>query len=153
MDTRARAAFLGLIVAQAAHSIEEFVFRLFDVFLPARLVSGLFSRDLATGFAIANVALVLFGAWCYFARVRPGHASGRAFAWFWTLLELGNGIGHVTMAVSRRGYFPGVADGAGSPRLVGVPGGQAFGITGTGPAPRSVTRRGYRRLAAGDPQG
>ena len=117
MDSRARWAFLALIVAQAAHSIEEYVFRLFDVFAPARFVSGLVSSDLAFGFVTLNVVLVLFGAWCYLARVRPGHPSGLAFAWFWTLLELGNGVSHSVMALARGGYFPGVAT---APLLLGV---------------------------------
>lgn len=117
MDPRGRGAFLVLIVVQAAHSIEEYVFRLFDVFAPARFVSGLFSRDLALGFAIANAALVLFGAWCYLARVRPGHPAARALAWFWALLELGNGAGHLLLAVSRGAYFPGAAT---APLLLGA---------------------------------
>jgi len=37
-------AFLALIVAQAAHSIEEYVFRLFEVLAPARFISGLQAR-------------------------------------------------------------------------------------------------------------
>ena len=109
MDARTRAAFLALIVAQAAHSIEEYRFRLYDAFAPARFVSGLFSDDLRTGFAVANVLLVLFGAWCYAAKVRPNRPSGRAFAGFWALLELGNGSSHVFFALARQAYFPGVA--------------------------------------------
>jgi hypothetical protein len=31
------------------------------------------------------------------------------FVWFWTLLEIGNGIGHLVLAASRGGYFPGAA--------------------------------------------
>jgi hypothetical protein len=100
--------FLALIASQAAHSVEEYVFRLFDVFAPARFVSGLFSDNLARGFAIGNVLLVLFGVWCYAVPVRGWRPSARAFAWFWALLELGNGIGHTTMAIVSGGYFPGV---------------------------------------------
>lgn len=117
MDSRGRAAFLILIAAQAAHSIEEYVFRLFDVFGPSRFVSGLVSSDLARGFAIANAAVVAFGLWCYVARVRPGHSASHAFLWFWTLLEFGNGIGHIVLAISRGGYFPGVGT---APVLLGV---------------------------------
>jgi hypothetical protein len=62
--------FLCLILSQAAHSIEEYYFRLYDVLAPARLISSLVSSNLAVGFAIANVVLVLFGLWCYLARVR-----------------------------------------------------------------------------------
>lgn len=109
MSPRSRWAFLVLILAQAAHSTEEYAFRLFDVFARARFVSSLVSDDLAVGFALVNVGLVLFGLWCYTARVRPGHSSGPVFAWLWTVLELGNGIGHTALAWSQGGYFPGVA--------------------------------------------
>jgi hypothetical protein len=108
MNPRSRSAFLALIIAQAAHSIEEYVFRLFDVFAPARFVSSLFSNDLALGFALANVLLVSFGIWCYLARVRPDHPLGRGFAWFWAVLEFANGVGHSLLALSQ-GYFPGAA--------------------------------------------
>jgi hypothetical protein len=117
MSPRSRSAFLALILAQAAHSIEEYVFRLFDVFAPARFVSALVSDDRAVGFALVNAGLVAFGLWCYFARVRAGHPSGRAFAWFWAGLEFANGTGHSALALSRGGYFPGVAT---APLLLGV---------------------------------
>jgi hypothetical protein len=117
MDSRSRAAFLALIVAQAAHSIEEYAFRLFDVLEPARFISSLLSSDLARGFAMANVALVLFGAWCYGARVHRGLPSARSLAWFWALLELVNGVAHTGFALAHRGYFPGVAT---APLLLGI---------------------------------
>jgi len=101
--------FLCLIFSQAAHSIEEYCFRLYDVLGPARFISSLVSSNLAFGFAIANVVLVLFGLWCYLARVRKGHASGRSWAWFWTVLEAANGANHLILALSSRGYFPGAA--------------------------------------------
>ena len=109
MDSRSRAAFALLILAQAAHSLEEYLYRLFDVFGPARFVAGLFSSNTALGFALGNIVIVLFGVWCYAARVRPAHPSGRAYAWFWTCLELANGLGHIVLSIGRGGYFPGVA--------------------------------------------
>jgi hypothetical protein len=108
MDPRSRAAFGLLILAQAAHSVEEYAYRLFDVFAPARFVSGLFSSNTALGFAVANMAIVLFGVWCYLARVRSSHPSARGYAWFWTYLEFANGIGHLLLSVRGGGYFPGV---------------------------------------------
>ena len=116
MSRLSRSAFLALIVAQAAHSIEEYFFRLFDVFAPARFVSGLLSSDLALGFALANLLLVSFGVWCYLARVRRDHPLGRGFAWFWAVLEFANGVGHSRLALSQ-GYFPGAAT---APLLLGV---------------------------------
>ena len=108
MDARSRFAFLALILAQAVHSIEEYAFGLYEVFAPARFVSGLVSDDPRTGFAILNGALILFGVWCYMARVRPGHPSARAWAWPWVVVELANGVGHPALAIARGGYFPGV---------------------------------------------
>jgi hypothetical protein len=109
MDSRSRAAFALLILAQAAHSLEEYRYRLFDVFGPARFVAGLFSSNTALGFALGNIGIVLFGVWCYAARVRSAHPSERVYAWFWTCLELANGLGHIALSISRGGYFPGVA--------------------------------------------
>jgi hypothetical protein len=101
--------FLLLILAQGAHSIEEYVARLYEVFAPARFVSSLVSNDLAVGFIVFNVALVTFGLWCWAIPIRSGWAIARGLVWFWTILELGNGIGHSVVALSRWGYFPGVA--------------------------------------------
>ena len=126
LSRQSRWAFLALMVAQAAHSIEECIFRLFDVFAPAHFVSGLVSTNLGVGFAVVNAAFVSFGLWCYFARVRPGHPSGLVFAWFWTVLELANGIEHSVLALSRGGYFPGVAT---APVLLGVSAYLAFRLS------------------------
>ena len=109
IDSRGRAAFRLLILGQAAHSVEEYVYRLFDVFAPARFVSGLFSGNTALGFALANIGILAFGVWCYVARVRRSHPSGRGYAWFWTCLEFANGVGHVVLSISREAYFPGAA--------------------------------------------
>lgn len=108
---------MALILAQVAHSIEEYAFRLYEVFAPARFVSGLVSSDLAAGFAAANTALILLGFWCYFARVRKGGQSAWGWGWFWTILEAGNGTGHLVLAVGRGGYFPGAAT---APLLLGL---------------------------------
>jgi Protein of unknown function with HXXEE motif len=103
-----RRAFALVIAAQAAHSVEEYAMRLFDVFAPARAVSSVFGAgDLARGFAIANALIVLFGVWCYVFRVRTGHPSARGYAWFWCGLELANGVGHLLLAAAAGGYFPG----------------------------------------------
>jgi len=49
MQSRDQNAFLALILVQAAHSLEEYVFRLYEVFAPARFISNLVSDDPATG--------------------------------------------------------------------------------------------------------
>ena len=107
MDTRSRSLFLVLILAQAGHSLEEYTSRLYEVFAPARSVSNLVINNPAAGFIIVNSTLFIFGLWCYAARVRRGHPSALGWAWFWILLELGNSIGHLVIALSRNEYFPG----------------------------------------------
>ena len=109
MGPRSRHLFLALIVAQAAHSVEEYLTRLWEVLAPARFISGLVSSNLAVGFTVANVALISFAAWCYLARARRGHASARGWAWFWATLETANGVGHLALAAVRGAYFPGAA--------------------------------------------
>ena len=117
MNPRARAVFPVLIAAQAVHSVEEYVFRLYDLLPPASYVADSFGVARPLGFAIANIALVGFGLWCWLARVGPGRGAARAFAWFWALLELANGLGHVGLAVAAGGYFPGLAT---APLLIAV---------------------------------
>jgi len=108
LEHKVQLVFLFLILAQAAHSIEEYVTRLYEVFAPARFISSLVSNNLALGFLVFNVALVAFGLWCWAVPVRSGWNAARGLVWFWVILELGNGIGHSALALSRGGYFPGV---------------------------------------------
>jgi len=71
MEHRDELVFLCLILAQGAHSIEEYVTRLYVVFAPARFVSSLVSHDLAVGFLLVNTALVAFGLWCWAVLCAP----------------------------------------------------------------------------------
>lgn len=107
MSPRSKLMFLLLVIAQAAHSVEEYVTRLFEVFAPATFVSGLVSEDLAMGFVIINAAFVAVGAWCYVGPVRAGAAAGQIAAALWVAIELGNGVGHVAIAINFGGYFSG----------------------------------------------
>ena len=108
VEPRTRLVFLLVILVQAAHSFEEYATRLYEVFPPARFVSSLICNNLALGFLVANVVLVTFGLWCWAIPVRSGWRAAYGLVWFWTLLELGNGLGHSVLAVVRKGYFPGV---------------------------------------------
>lgn len=117
MDERSRTTFLALILSQAAHSIEEYAFRLYDLLPPARAVSNAFGVDPASGFAVANALLVGFGLWCWFAWVRPARRPARAAAWAWALLETLNGAAHFALAAASGGYFPGLAT---APLLFGL---------------------------------
>jgi hypothetical protein len=107
--SRVQRGFLGLVVAQTAHSIEEYTFRLYDTFPPARLLSGLVSDDRARGFLAINVALVAFGFWCVLVPVRRRSPAAAGLMWTWVGIELVNGIGHPLWSVVNGGYTPGVA--------------------------------------------
>jgi hypothetical protein len=106
---RLRLTFFLLVVVQAVHSIEEYRGRLYEVFPPARLMSGLISPDLARGFVIFNVALVSFGLWCFWWPLRHQWPSAALFAWIWVGIELVNGVGHPLWSLSMLRYTPGVA--------------------------------------------
>jgi hypothetical protein len=100
--------FAALVLAQAAHSTEEYVGRLWETFPPARFVSGLISSDLERNFVILNVCLVGFGLWCLFWPIRGRWPSAPAFGWLWVAVELINGIGHPLWSLTQGGYTPGV---------------------------------------------
>src|SRR5262245_42829234 len=107
MSPRSKLFFLLLVILQAAHSVEEYVTRLFEVFAPARFVSGLVSDDLSLGFAVINAVFVAVGAWCYVGPVRAGGVAGQVIAAVWVAIELANSLGHITIAAVSGAYFSG----------------------------------------------
>ena len=107
--TRIERAFGALVLAQAAHSTEEYVGRLWESFPPARWVTGLVSQDLERGFVAINVALVAFGIWCLVWPIRRLWPSARWLAWGWSIIEAINGIVHPLWSLRQGGYTPGVA--------------------------------------------
>lgn len=96
------------MVTQAAHSVEEYVGRLWETFPPATFLTGLISSDRELAFLVLNGVLVAFGLWCLLWPVRNHWPSARAFAWAWVLIETINGIGHPAWSLLQRGYTPGV---------------------------------------------
>ncbi len=100
--------FLALIGVQSLHSLEEYVFRLWETFPPAQFLTGLVSADLERGFIVINVSLVAFGIWCYWWPVRRRWASATSIAWLWVAVELVNGIGHPAWSLIQGGYTPGL---------------------------------------------
>jgi hypothetical protein len=101
--------FALLVLAQAAHSVEEYVGRLWESFPPARYLTSLISTDREVGFLVINVGLVAFGVWCAAWPVRRAWPSATAFIWFWVVIQTINGIGHPLWSLAQGGYTPGVA--------------------------------------------
>jgi hypothetical protein len=102
-------AFAALVLAQAVHSTEEYIGRLWETFPPARVVSGMVSDDLPRGFVVANLLLVAFGLWAWAGPVRRAWPIAVPLAWIWVALEVVNGIGHPLWALRQGSYMPGVA--------------------------------------------
>jgi hypothetical protein len=97
------------MLAQAAHSTEECIGRLWESFPPARFAAGLLSSNLERGFLLGNVCLVAFGLWCYCWPVRRRWTVAVPILWGWIVVEAINGVVHPLWSVLQGGYTPGVA--------------------------------------------
>ena len=106
--SRVKLAFGALIVAQIAHSAEEYIGRLWESFPPARLLSGIVSSDRELGFVALNSALVTFGLWCLLVPVQKEWPSAAGFMWLWIVVETINGVVHPVWSLRQGGYTPGV---------------------------------------------
>jgi len=100
--------FGALVLTQAAHSIEEYVGRLWESFPPAEFLTGLVSSDHERGFLVINVSLVVFGIWCWLWPVRRGWPIAPALIWCWAIIETINGVGHPLWTLMQHAYTPGV---------------------------------------------
>ena len=109
MSDKTKIIFLALVLTQALHSIEEYIGKLWEVFPPARYLTGLISRNHETGFIIINVSIFLFGLWCWLMPIRKNLTYATGLIWVWIIIELINGIGHPAWALYRQSYEPGVA--------------------------------------------
>ena len=103
-----RYVFLLLMVSQFLHSIEEVHFGLWEVFAPARFISGLINSNLELGFIIANVLIVCVGFVCALFLFRYENIVGKLVIGFWIILETVNFSVHTFMAIKTWGYFPGI---------------------------------------------
>jgi len=107
--TRTQATFGALVVVQAAHSVEEYVGRLWESFPPARFLTGLVSSNHQRAFLHLNVVLVGFGLWCLLWPVRLNWRSAATLMSIWIVVEVINGIGHPLWSIRQGGYTPGTA--------------------------------------------
>lgn len=108
MNKRISLTFLVLVLIQAFHSIEEYVGELWNVFPPAKALTGLISENLRTGFLVINIGLFVLGLLCWAFLVRINHKYAAFAIWFWIVLELINGVGHSIWSVIQGGYTPGL---------------------------------------------
>ena len=107
--SRLQLTFGALVLAQAAHSVEEYVGRLWESFPPARFLTGLIWQDLEQGFVAINLSVVTFGLWCFIWPVRRESPAAAYLAWIWVAMQVINGVGHPLWSLREGGYTPGVA--------------------------------------------
>jgi hypothetical protein len=79
------------------------------VFPPAAFVTSFVSEDRRFGFILINVALLVFGLWCFFWPVRRRWPGAGVFLGIWIVIEVINGIGHPLWTLQKQAYTPGVA--------------------------------------------
>ena len=109
MATRFKLAFGALLLAQATHSVEEYIGRLWESFPPARFLTGLVSQDHEWSFVALTILLMTFGLWCLIWPVRRGWPSAVYLGWAWVMVEVINGIVHPLWALRQGEYTPGLA--------------------------------------------
>jgi hypothetical protein len=107
--TRDKMAFGALVLTQAAHSVEEYVGRLWETFPPAQFLTELVSEDQQRGFLLLNIALVAFGVWCFVWPIRREWPTAFLLARIWVAIEVINGVVHPLWSLRMGGYTPGVA--------------------------------------------
>ena len=117
MTGQVRATFAALVLAQAAHSTEEYLGRLWQALPPAEVVSLAFSSDPQRGFLIVNAAIVAFGIWCLAWPVRRDWPVASTLLWGWAVVEIANGILHPLMVLVFQRFIAGVFT---APLLIGV---------------------------------
>lgn len=109
MNNRIKTTFLTAVVAQALHSIEELIFKLYEVFPPIMFMYRNTPGLAKSAFVAFNLLLVLFGFFCFFRWVRPAREGARVVVWVWVGIQLATVAAHVIWAVSTWGYHPGLA--------------------------------------------
>ena len=108
MTAKVSRAFLVIAIFQALHSLEEYVFELWEYLAPTRFLIKLFSDDLPFGFAVANLTIVALIFLSYLIPVRRAKPYASQVVWFWAVLEILNGAGHLWFGISSGAYFPGI---------------------------------------------
>ena len=113
MNHKIQLAFLVLIVLQALHSTEEFIFKFYEVFPPMVSIYRDAPRLAQPAFILFNSILVLAGFLCLFRWVWPARRGAKTVVWIWVGVETFNVIAHCVWAILIWGYNPGLVTGLG----------------------------------------
>lgn len=108
MNSKIRLAFLSLIILQAIHSLEEFIFGFYEKFPPMRLIYKDAPHLAKPAFALSNVLLFCAGLACLYYWVQPARKGARTVVRVWIIIESINVVAHFVWAVLIGGYNPGL---------------------------------------------
>ena len=108
MERKTTNIFLILVLLQGTHSIEEYVGHIWEVFAPARYLTGLISNNHELAFMVINIGFIVFGIFCWLFIKSKNSAMSAIIIWFWIIIELINGFGHILNAIFHREYTPGL---------------------------------------------
>ena len=109
MNGKIRLAFLSLIILQAIHSAEEFIFGFYEKFPPMMLLYHDAPHLAKPAFVISNALLFCAGLVCFYYWVQPARRGEKIVIWIWMIIESINIIGHCVWAILIGGYNPGLA--------------------------------------------
>jgi hypothetical protein len=111
MNNNVRVSFLVLVILQAIHSAEEFIFKFYDRFPPMRFLYQNVPHLAKPAFAISNALLILVGLVCFYYWVQAGRRGATVVVWIWIIMESLNVVAHIVWAVSIGWYNPGLLTG------------------------------------------
>jgi hypothetical protein len=111
MDSRLRLTFLALIVMQAIHSVEEFIFGFYERFPPMKFVYQDAPNLAKPAFVVFNALLIFTGLFCFYHWVRPARKGAKLVVWVSITIESFNVMAHVVWAILVREYNPGLVSG------------------------------------------
>src|SRR5260370_27784647 len=102
MNGNIPAVFLLLIILQAIHAAEEFIFRIFERFPPMRFLYQNAPYLAKPAFAIFNTVLVLVGMGCFYYWVQPARNGVRVVVWLLVIIQPLNVVSHLVWVVLLR---------------------------------------------------
>jgi hypothetical protein len=111
MKTKIGPMFLLLVILQAIHSVEEFIFGLYEKFPPMVFLYRNAPYLAKPAFVISNVLLVLIGLVAFYSWVQPARKEATVVVWIGIIVECLNVVAHLVWAALIGGYNPGLVTG------------------------------------------
>ncbi len=109
MTVSLRSVFLIMIVVQAVHALEEFVFHFWDVFPPMRAVYGGTPGLGETVFIAFHTVLIGLGVWSYRRWVRSNQPNARRVVVWGIVVQSFTVLLHAAWFLTEFRYQPGLA--------------------------------------------